>query len=128
MNVFDYLYYKLYRATLLGSLKDIAAFATTCYFSLLIFLNIFVVGAFLRKLDLLPYFLKGKVQVAILICLFIALNYFLFVYSGRYKLIIKHHEQETESSRKTGNLIVWLYVLISVALIFIVAFYKPGKL
>ena len=78
MNVFDYLYYKLYRSTLLGSLKDIAAFATTCYFSLLLFLNIFVVGAFLRKVDLLPFFLNGKVQVAIFICLFIALNYFLF--------------------------------------------------
>lgn len=128
MNVFDYLYYKLYRATLFGSLKDIAAFATTCYFSLLLFLNLFVVGAFLRKVDLLPFFPKGKVQVAIFICLLIALNYFLFVHSGRYKQIIKHHEQETESNRKTGNLIVWLYVLVSVALIFIVAFYKPGKL
>ena len=128
MNVFDYLYYKLYRATLLGSLRDIAAFATTCYFSLLLFLNIFVFGAFLRKVDLLPFFLKDKVQVAIFICVFIALNYFFFVHSGRYKQIIKHHEQETERSRKTGNLIVWLYVLVSVALIFIVAFYKPGKL
>src|SRR5690606_21849012 len=108
MNVFDYLYYKLYRATLLGSLNDIAAFASACYFSGLIFLNIFVVGAFLRKTELLPVFVKGNGQIIVLVCLLIALNYFLFVYSGRYKQIVKHYEQETESSRKTGNLIVWL--------------------
>ena len=126
--MFDYLYYKLYRATLLGSLRDIAAFATTCYFSLLIFLNIIVVGAFLKKVELLPFFLYGKVQVAIFICSFIALNYFLFVHSGRYKQIIKHYEQEAESNRKKGNLIVWVYVLVSFLLIFAVAFYKPGKL
>ncbi len=128
MNLFDYLYYKLYRATLHGSLRDIAAFATTCYFSLLIFLNIFVAGVFLRKVDFLPFFLHNKVQVVIFICLFIALNYFLFVHSGRYKQIIKHYEHESESNRKTGNLIVWIYVLISFLLIFVVAFYKPGKL
>lgn len=128
MNLFDYLYYKLYRATSLGSLRDIAAFASAGYFSLLIFLNIVVVGALLRKVELLPFFFKGKSQVAIFLCLFIGLNYFLFVQSGRYKQILKRYEQETESSRKKGNLIVWLYVLVSVALIFTVAFYKPGKL
>jgi hypothetical protein len=128
MNVFDYLFYKLYRATLLGSLKDIAVFAATCYFSLLIFLNIFVVGAFLRKIDVIPVFLYGKVQLAILICIVIAINYFIFVHSGRYKQIIMDYEQEVESRRKKGNLIVWLYVLGSFLMIFAVAFYKPGQL
>jgi hypothetical protein len=128
MNVFDYLFYKIYRATLLGSLKDIAAFATTCYFSLLIFINIYVAAAFLKKIDLIPFFVTRKIQLGILICLFIAINYFFFIHSGRYKQIIMNYEQEVESRRKRGNLIVWVYVLVSFLMIFAIAFYKPGKL
>jgi len=58
--IFNYLYYKIYRANLIGSAKDIAPFAAMIYFSWLLFANIFVVGAILHKIDLLPLFLAAK--------------------------------------------------------------------
>jgi hypothetical protein len=128
MKIFDYLYYKFYRATLIGSLKDIAEFAASLYLAGLIGANLLVLGAFLRKINLLPFFFQSKKQVIVfMICLF-AISLTLFLYKKRYKEIINKYEQENEQERKKGNLFVWLYVIISFLLIFILAFYKPGKL
>ena len=128
MKNLDYLYYKLYKATLVGSLKDIAEWAAMIYFSGLIFVNLFVAGAFLRKVDILPIFFTGKDQViAFMIVLFIG-AYFLFLHKKRYKIIIAKYEKESEQKRKKGNMVVWLYVIISFLLIYFVAFYKPGKI
>lgn len=128
MKIIEYIYYKFYRAHLKGSLNDIAPFAAIVSLSLAFFANIFIIGLFLRKIDFLPLFFSGKKQVIIfMICLFV-LNYFLFLRNNRYKEIITEYEKESEPQRKKGNLIVWLYVVVSFLLIFAVAFYKPGKL
>jgi uncharacterized membrane protein len=128
LKILNYLYYKFYRATLVGSLNDIAEFAAMIYLSTLFFLNLLVIGGLLRKVDLLPVFFTGKKQVVIfMVCLFL-ISYFLFLKGKKYKKIIAEYEQESESQRKRGNLIVWLYVIISLAMVFVGAFYKPGKL
>jgi hypothetical protein len=126
MLSFDYLYYKLYRATLVGSLRDIAPFAAMVYFSGLLFLNLLVISIFLRKVGLMPSLFTGKRQVVIFMVCFIVVNYFLFLHTGRFRKIITKYETESESRRKKGNLVVWLYVIISILLMFAVAFYKPG--
>jgi uncharacterized membrane protein len=128
MKSLDYLYYKIYRANLIGSAKDIAEWVAILYVSGLLGINIFVIGALLKKIDLLPIFFSSKRQaMAFMVSLFI-LSYFMFLYNKRYKKIIAEYEQESEVQRKRGNLIVWLYVIVSFLLIFAVAFYKPGKL
>ena len=128
MQLLDYLYYKLYRANQIGSGKDIAEFSASILLSGLLFSNILVTGAYLRKIDLLPFFFQGKKQVIIFIVLLFIVSNFYFFYNGRFKKIISKYEIENEAQRKRGNLIVWLYVIISFLLIFVVAFYKPGKL
>ena len=55
--MFDYLYYKLYRATITGSLHDIAQYMAPLYLGALINMNIIVVNAFLAKIGVLPFFL-----------------------------------------------------------------------
>lgn len=62
MKILDYLYYKLYSANLIGSGKDIAEFAAAILLSGLVFINLFVIGSFLRKIDLLPFFSKVKIK------------------------------------------------------------------
>jgi phosphatidylglycerophosphate synthase len=128
MKKLDYLYYKIYRANLIGSAKDIAEFAAMIYVSGLLFANIFVIGAFLKKQNILPFFFTGKRQIIIFMACLFVLNYFLFLHKKRYKKIIERYEQENELRRKRGNLIVWLYVIITFLTIFAVAFYKPGRL
>jgi Na+/H+ antiporter NhaD/arsenite permease-like protein len=60
--------------------------------------------------------------------LIIAVAHLFFLYKKRYKLIISKYEQENENQRKKGNRNVWVYVITSVILMILVAFYKPGKL
>ena len=128
MKIFDYLYYKVYRANLIGSAKDIAEFVAPLYISALIFINFSVLGLFLRKINLLPFFFQNKKQVIGFMIFLFAINLFLFLYKKRYKKIILKYEQESEKDRKRGNLLVWLYIIISFLLIFIVSFYKSGKI
>lgn len=127
MKIFDYLYYKIYKATLTGSVKDIAGFAASIYFAGLIFVNLFVIGAFLRKIDSLPFFFSEKKQVITFIIFLFVGCYFLFLYNKRYKKIIAKYEQESDEERRKGNLVVRLYVIVSFLLFITLAFYKPGK-
>lgn len=124
MRITDYLYYKLYRATLVGSLKDIAEWAAMFYFSGIAFLNLYEIGSLLYKLKLLPFFFTSKNQVIICIISLFAISYFLFLHKKRYMKIIAKYENEKEIKRKQGNLFVWFYVIISMVLFFIVSLYK----
>ena len=127
MNALDYLYYKLYRATLVGSLKEVAKWAAVCYFCLLLFLNFMMVLSFLRKIDLIPSFPISKMEWKVLFLTFLVFGYFLFIYKNRFKKIIFRYEQEDEVKRKSGNLRVWIFLLITIVLVFTVPFFKPGK-
>ena len=128
MQILDYLYYKIYRANLIGSARDIAEYATPLYIGILLFTNFFVLGDFLRKIDLLPFFLLNKKQAIIFMVFFLGVTNILYLYKRRYKKIISKYEVESEIQRKRGNLIVLLYVIISFLLIFVIGLYKPGKL
>ena len=124
---FDYLYYKLYRATLKGSLKDIPQYITPIYLGGLISINISVIYIFLVKINTLPYFFANSKQAGWLFGIIIALA-MLYYRSNKCKAILNKYSSESEKSRKTGNIIVAIYVAISVLLIFAVAFFKPGYL
>ena len=128
MKAIDYLYYKIYRVVLKGSLNDIAPFAAMIYSCGIICLNLFVIGAFMRKIGLLPFFVRNKNQMIIFMISFFVLGYFYFIYGQRYKRIIAKHENENANKRKRGNLVVWTYIILSFLMIFAVAFYKPGVL
>ena len=117
MKILDYLFYKIYRANLIGSDKNIAQFVAPLYLGGLIFMNVLVLGAFIRKVDLVSFFFRNKIQViTFIICLF-AISNFLLLYKKKYKKIITKYDNENEHERKRGNLIVWMYTLISFLLI-----------
>ena len=122
-----YLYYKIYKATLKGSLKDIPHIAAPIYLGGLIGINILVVYLFLVKIDVVPYVLKkagfGGVFIAIMIAA--AMLYF---NKERRELILEKYSDEQEVTRKWGNRIVVIYVVLSFLLIFVVGFFRPGKL
>ncbi len=125
--IFDYLFYKLYRANLVGSLKDIAQYAASIHLSLLITANIMVLNAFFAKINIGHFIFKdpkaGGWFTAVLIILAM-----LYYRKGKYTALINRYSQENENARKRGNFIVATYVLISFLSIFAVAFFRPGKL
>ena len=124
--MFHYLYYKLYQATLKGSLNDIAEYASSIYFGGLITLNIFVILGFLAKLKLMsfPFSNKYEVGISMVICIVFSLIYFL--YKKRYKKIVEKYLKEDRKKRVRGNIIVSVYVVISFLSIFAVAFFRPN--
>ena len=128
IKALDYLYYKIYRATLKGSLKDIAEWAAAIYFGGLLFLNLFVFYALLRKLDLFPEVFSGIRSVVIVMVLLFLLSFLLFMRNKRYNEISNKYDQVDPKKSMLGTITVWTYCIVSILLMFIVAWYKPRKL
>ena len=126
-NMFNYLYYKLYQASLKSSLSDIPEFLAPVFLGGLISVNILVISAFLAKLDILLFLFSNNTQAGIFALIIIVLTIF-YYRKKRYKPIIKKYSQESQKERVRGNVIVAVYVALSFLLIFVVAFFKPGKL
>lgn len=124
--MFNYLYYKLYRASLKSSLQDIPAFFTAILMGTLLSTNILVITMLLFKLEIIPLHYSSKNQASISTFLLIALIG--LYYNKRRRLVIfQEYEKESENKRKRGNMVVTLYVALSFISIFAVAFFKPGR-
>ncbi len=125
--MFNYLYYKLYQATLKGSLKDVPQFITPFYFAALISVNILVINAFLAKVGVMAYFFLNKKLAIVLVLLLVGIAY-IYYNKSRTDALIEKYIKESNSKRIKGNIIVSMYIAISFLSIFAVAFFRPGKL
>jgi hypothetical protein len=123
----NYLYYKLYQASLNSSLKDTPEFMTSISFGGLISVNILVIYAFLAKINLLPFLFSDKIQAGIFVFVIILFT-MLYYNKKRYRLIQLKYSQENNKERIKGNIIIAIYVIISILSIFAVAFFRKGKL
>ncbi|KIC93925.1 hypothetical protein OI18_15195 [Flavihumibacter solisilvae] len=126
-KMFDYLYYKLYQATLKSSLNAIPHFMAPVYLGGLISVNVLVLNAFLAKMDVFPFLFSSTVTGGVFAILLIiaAMSYYR---KDKREHILDKYSQESKNERIKGNVIVAIYVSISFLLIFAVAFFKPGKL
>lgn len=125
--ILDYLYYKLYQATLKGSLKDIVNIAVAAYIGCLIAANILVVNAFFAKTINIAFLFSNK-KLAGLFCLGLIVVVKLYYNENRIASILKKYSNEDNKQRVRGNIFISLYVAASFLLIFAVAFFKPGQL
>ena len=120
----NYLYYKLYRATLKGSLHDVAEIAVPAYMGSLFAINIIVLNAFLSKVFNVLY-LFSNIKAAIILCVILIITVKILYSKSKVQLIKQKYSSEQDYRR---ILVVWLYVLLSFLSIFAVAFFKPGQL
>ncbi|MHB9053385.1 MAG: hypothetical protein ACYC5F_05280 [Thermoleophilia bacterium] len=128
MAVFDYLYYKFYRAGLRSSLKEMPAFVAAVTFGGVIGVNIIVACELIVKLKIGPYILpSGKYWGGVINGAIIVLAGIYYTKARQQKIIDKY-SQETERQRKRGNLLVKIYVAVSFLSIYAVAFIGPKKL
>lgn len=124
--MFNYLYYKLYQAALMSSLKSIPNIAAAAWFGGLIGINIIIINAFLAKINIGHFLFKNAKLGGLIIALLIAII-LLYYRKEKRELIIENYSQESDKERKNGNAIVAIYVGVSFLLIFAVAFFRPGK-
>lgn len=122
----NYLYYKLYQASLKSSLKAIPQILAPLFLAGLISINFLVINAFLAKLNLLPYLFLNVAYATSFVVILISI---LLIYFNktRYEAILQRFSQEDRRRRIIGNIAVGLYVSVSLLSIFAVAFFKPNE-
>ena len=125
--MFDYLYYKLYQASIKSSIKDVPHLLAPIYMGGIIAVNIIVLSGFLAKIDI-GYFLFSNSRIAAGLSVTIIVLVYLYYNKGKQSRILEKYSKETEARRKSGNAKVWIYVILSFLSIFAVALYKPGKI
>lgn len=124
--MFDYLYYKFYRAVQTGSLKDLSQYVTPIYLGGIIGVNILVIYLFFVKIGALPYIFANTKQGGLVILFFIILA--TIYYKKRRKTILEKYSNESITERKKGNTIATIYVALSLISMFAIAFFRKGKL
>ena len=116
MNIYDYLYYKLY-SFISGTNKSIPEWSTMIFLSVLEFLNIGTI-VLLLNLNSIDTITENANNIFISLILgLLILNYFIFLLNKRYIKILKKYNRNKSIFDK-GGLIVILYVIASI-LIFI---------
>jgi len=123
----NYLYYKFYQASLKSSMSDVARFITPIWLGGILSVNFITLSAFLAKFDICNFpFASGKWGgVFCLIIIFCTSSYYRGI---RMTKVLEKFSGEKNSKRIWGNIMVGLYVLLSIMAIFLVAFFRPGKL
>jgi len=124
----NYIWYKLYRASLKSTLSKPRGLLASIVLSVILFSNIIVFNAFISKIDLFPFvFHQIKKLIPIIQIVLFAVIY--LYYSGkRFLMIIKKYRVETKKHRIIGSICVIMYAFLSFLSIIIVSLYKPGYL
>jgi uncharacterized membrane protein YidH (DUF202 family) len=117
MNIYYYLFYKIYRFTQKLGNYDVA-FSAVFGLSFLLGLNFLVIfiklfPATLENLNEYQY----KIPLLIFFAAILISNYFLFVFKKRYEDIEKQFINESKRKKRIGNFIVVAYVIISLLLV-----------
>jgi hypothetical protein len=123
--IFKYLWYKLYKASLKSSLKEIPILFSGALFSLFIHLNIVALSIFFSKLDIFPIIYQNKTQATLFSIVLLVLSWGYFN-GNRAKTIIDRFSKENKKQRIRGNIFVTTYIILSIILLFMLMFYKPG--
>src|SRR3972149_7187477 len=127
MPIIDYLFYKFYKGLLKSSVNDIAVWATTIFLGGIIGINILEVNLILAKLDIIYFPFNSKSKTIIFLSCILLLSCFLFLWQKRFLTIIEKYSNETNRKRIIGNIVVWSYVIMSFLMMFVIAFFRPGK-
>jgi len=125
--ILDYIYYKLYQASLKSSLKDIPEFLAIIYLGGLLCVNLLILNAFLAKINI-GHFIFSNSKLAAGLCILIIVLLGFYYRKEKRETVLKRYISETNKQRIRGNVIVSIYVLLSFVLIFVVAFWRVGVL
>lgn len=125
MKTLQYLYYRLYLLMVSVGNGDVAEFFSVLLLTMMFYLNYYSIIGFLYA------FFGIKIDVSILALFIFGLStclilYFLLVSRGKSNSIIAQFEDEDESKKKTGRIIIISYIILNV-LIFMVSILLMAK-
>ncbi len=127
LKLYKYLYYRIYSSRLKKwGESDRPEWYAVGIISFMVFMNILLLGILLElAVEIRVVF--GHHAIAFLISLALAIvNYFLFIHTRKYKIIIKEFENEDANNRKGNTILLWLYFILSFLLPIILMIYLRG--
>ncbi len=111
MNIYNYLYFGVYRLLLRTSAKDVAEYIAAVWLAVLIGINLTVIikaiGIDVREyltLEMYSVFLFGGL---------VFLNIMLFIRKKNFKSIIAAYENETKGKRNIRRLITFCHIILT---------------
>lgn len=125
MIFFKYVFYRIYSVYHKKCDKKESAFTAMIFVSLFLFMNIFVIGAVLNKINLLHTFFNSEFQVIVFMTSLFVINFFVFVVKNRYEKICYEFDQKADSKSKQNGWLIVIYFIFSISLLFVVPFIKP---
>ena len=128
MRTLKYIYYKLLLMHSRGEDSNTSAGLAVITISVIFFTNIFTIGAFLRKTDILPRFINNPRDGVLLMVAILIIDYFLFMYKRKYLSIKEMFVGESKRKKIIGGTLVVVYCFLSFILSLALAAYKPGKI
>jgi antibiotic biosynthesis monooxygenase (ABM) superfamily enzyme len=121
MNIYKYIFYRTYVWQLkLWGAKDVPEFKAMLVVWFVILCNIFTFALLLQVFGLISVFGLSKSFLLIVFTIVAVLLYLLLVRQGIYKAIIKEFEKESSKQRALHALIMWLFIVGSFAINFII--------
>lgn len=123
MKLLKYLYYKFYKLSLIVDIDKIPEWKAYFLFSGLLMTNLWILAKLIDKYIYsfaILEIVSNKWSYYIIFSIVFGFNYIIFLKGKKYLEIIKQFETETDIQRKMGNIGLFVYIVISVVLIFVV--------
>ena len=81
--------------------------------------NIFTIFSFIQIFTGKPFPPQmPRLQFTILLAIYITIHYFIFIYRGRYKIILDRYQDESKEDKKRKNKYVLSYCIGSIVVLF----------
>ena len=117
MNLYYLFYYRLYKASYKTN-KEVVEWTSMITLSVLIFLNVITLLAFIYPH--IPKILFNKSVFIIGMLLIIGINYFIFIFKRRFEKIIKDYSNKKGMNNFFSGLLTITYIVGSIFLMFYV--------
>ena len=119
MNIYNYLFFRIYRRHNTKYSKNESTFFASMVVSCLLYLNLFTIGIFLFKYKIIPFFISTKTQVIIGLFILLLFNIAYFNWRKRYLGIENKFISLSIRQNRIGLYLIFTY-LISSLLFFII--------
>ncbi len=124
MKWYQYIFYRIFLFYRKNHDEDESSISAMLFISIIMFLNIITIGGMLHGFKILPVFFNLPVQGVLFMVGLFVLNYFLFLYKKKYLVFVQAYNQNTSSNKKIQGWLVVSYIVISFALLILMAFFK----
>jgi predicted transporter len=126
MRIYQYLFYTFYRWALAIKTDKVPIFKSLVSITFVGYLNIFsifVIAEIKLKRNIVPVNMS-KLNLAFFILFLLAINYIILVNNGKLKKIKERFKDESPRNRKTNQILVGCYVLLTFVLFFSLMYLK----